>query len=56
MIPSAREGGRKRDTIVEASEASERTGTSLHREEKPCWGRGMLSGHVFLCGPCNEIF
>ena len=49
-------GGRERDTIVEASEASERTGTSLHRKEKPCWGREMLSGHVFLCGSCNEIF
>ena len=49
-------GGRKRDAIVEASEASQRTGTSLLREDKAGLGREMLSGLVFICGPFNEIF
>ena len=47
--PVKTECKRERDTIVEASEVSQRTGTSLHREE-------LLSGLVFLCEPCNEIF
>ena len=49
-------GGRERDTIVEASEASHGTGTSLHREQESDWGREMLSGLVFLYGSCNKIF
>lgn len=54
--PVKTEGRRERDTIVEALEALQSTGASLHREEKPVWQREMPSDHVFLCGPCNEIF
>ena len=53
--PVKTECKRERDTIVEASEASQRTGASLHKE-KPVWSREMLSNHVFLCKPWNEIF